>query len=51
MESGRNPMSKHRLMGMENEQTEAGRDDRACLTIPNSQARMGTGENLFSLFS
>ena len=36
---------------MENEQTDAGRDGRTCLTRQNSQARTVTGKNSFSLFS
>ena len=33
------------------EQADAGRDGRTRLARPNSQARMGTGEYSFSLFS
>ena len=38
-------------LSMENEQPDAGRESRTCLTRPNSQARAGTGEYSFSLFS
>ena len=30
-------------LNVENEQTDAGRDDQTCLARPNSQARTGTG--------
>ena len=33
---------------MENEQVDAGRDDRTRLARPNSQARTGTGKKRFS---
>ena len=36
---------------MENEQTDAGREGRTCLTRTNSQAQTGTGKNSFYLFS
>ena len=32
---------------MDNEQADAGRDDRTRLARPNSQARTGTGESIF----
>ena len=53
-EIGRNPATKHQIvsLGVENEQTDAGRDDQTCLARPNSQAaRTGTGKYSFPLFS
>ena len=51
-EIGRNPMSKHQIQPeYGDEQADAGRDGRACLARPNSQARTGTGKYSFSLFS
>ena len=51
-ESGRNPASKHQIQPeCGNEQADAGRDDRTCLARPDSQARTGTGEYSFFLFS
>ena len=38
-------------LSVENEQSDAGRDGRTRLAIPNSQARMGKGKYSFSLFS
>ena len=46
-EIGRSPVSKVKTrfsMGVENEQADAGRDDRTCLAKTNSQARTGTGK-------
>ena len=34
-------------MSLENEQADAGRDDRMRLARPNSQARTGTGREIF----
>ena len=34
-------------LSFENEQADAGRDGRICLARLNSQARAGTGENVF----
>ena len=49
-ELGRNPVSKHQIQPeYGDEQLDAGRDAR--LARPNSQARTGTGEYSFSLFS
>ena len=49
---GRNPVSKHQIQSeYGDEQADAGRDGRTRLTSPNSQARTGTGDYLFSLFS
>ena len=51
-ELGRNPESKHQIQPeYGDEQADAGRDSRNRLARPNSQARMGTGEYSFSLFS
>ena len=53
-EIGRNPVSKQQIqpkLSTENEQADAGRDDRTRLARPNSQARTETGKCLFSLFS
>ena len=49
-------MTKHNIkstlsLGMGNERADAVRDGRICLQRPNSQAPMGTGEKIFSLFS
>ena len=44
---GKNPVSKHQiqLLSVENEQADAGRDGRTCLSRPNnSQARTGDRE-------
>ena len=50
--SGKIPgVSTRFSLNIENEQTDAGRDGRTCLTRPNSQARTATGKNSFSLFS
>ena len=49
--SNSNSNSNRFSLGVENEQAEAGRDGRTCLAGPNSQARTGTGECSFSLFS
>ena len=48
---GRNPVSKHQCVSVENEKADAGRDDRTHLARPSPQARTGTGKYLFSLFS
>ena len=40
-----------RILGVEDEQADAGRDGRTCLARPNSQAGTGAGKNAFSLFS
>ena len=49
---GRNPVSKHQIQPeYGNEKTDAGRDCRTHLRRLNSQARTGTGEKSFSLFS
>ena len=45
------PGSTRFSLGMENEQTDAGRDCRTRLVRPNSEARTGTGKNTFSLVS
>ena len=51
-ELGRNPASKHQTQPeYGNEQADAGLDCRTHLARPNSQARTGTGEYSFSLFS
>ena len=51
-ELGRNPVSKHQIQPeYGDEQADAGRDGRIRLARPNSQARTGTGEYSFSLFS
>ena len=51
-EPGRNPVSKHQVQPeYGDEQADAGRDCRTRLARPNSQARTGTGNNSFSLFS
>ena len=51
-ELGRNPVSKHQIQPeYGDEQADAGRDCRTRLARPNSQARTGTGEYSFSLFS
>ena len=49
----RNPVSKRTKfsLSVKNEQADAGRDGRTHLARPNSQARTGTGEYCFSLFS
>ena len=49
-ESGKNPPSEFSLIIVKG-QAYAGRDGRTCLARPNSQARTGTGNNGFSLFS
>ena len=38
-------------LSMENEQADAGRDDRTRLARPNSHAQTGTGKYDFSMFS
>ena len=51
-ELGRNPVSKHQIHPeYGDEQADAGRDGGTRLARPNSQARTGTGEWVFSLFS
>ena len=52
-ELGRNPVSKHQIQSeyMEKEQADAGRDCGTRLARPNSEARTGTEEYSFSLFS
>ena len=51
-ELGRNPGSKHQIQPeYGDEQADAGRDGWTRLARPNSQARTGTGECSFSLFS
>ena len=51
-ELGRNPVSKHQIQPeYGDEQADAGRDGWTRLARPNSQARTGTGEYSFSLFS
>ena len=51
-ELGRNPVSKHQIRPeYGNEQADAGRDCRARLARPNSQARRRTGKYSFFLFS
>ena len=51
-ELGRNPESKHQIQPeYGDEQADAGRDGWTRLARPNSQARTGTGEYSFSLFS
>ena len=51
-ELGRNPVSKHQIQPeYGDEQADAGRDGWTHLARPNSQARTGTGEYLFSLFN
>ena len=49
---GRNPVSKHQIQPeYGDDQSDAGRDCLTRLARPNSQARTGTGEYYFSLFS
>ena len=51
-ELGRNPVSKHQIQPeYGDEQADAGRDYRAHLARPTSQARTRTGKHWFSLFS
>ena len=51
-ELGRNPVSKHQIQPeSRDDQADAGRDGWTRLARPNSQARTGTGECSFSLFS
>ena len=51
-ELGKNPVSKHQIQPeYGDEQADAGRDGLTRLARPNSQARTGTGEYSFSLFS
>ena len=51
-ELGRSPVSKHQIQPeCGDEQADAGRDGWTRLARPNSQARTGTGEYSFSLFS
>ena len=51
-ELGRNPVSKPQIQPeYGNEQADAGRDCRNRLARPNSQARTGTGQYSFFLFS
>ena len=51
-EIGRIPCVSTRFsLSVENEQADAGRDGRTRLARPNSQARTGTAEYSFSLFS
>ena len=51
-ELGRNPVSKHQIQPeYGDEQADARRDGSTRLARPNSQARTGTGEYSFSLFS
>ena len=51
-ESGRKPVSKHQIQPeYGDEQADAGRDCRTRLARSIFQARTGTGECLFSLFS
>ena len=51
-EFGRNPVSKHPIQHeYESEQADAGPDCRTRLARPNSQARTGTGNYSFFLFS
>ena len=48
-EIGRNPVSKYQIQpGYGDEQADAGRDCQTRPVRPNSQARMGTGEEYFS---
>ena len=48
----RNPVSKHQIQPeYGDEQADAGRDCRTRFARPNSQARTGTGEYSFFLFS
>ena len=49
---GKNPVSKQQIQPeYEDEQVDAGRGCRIRLAELNSQARTGTGEKTFSLFS
>ena len=49
---GRNPVSKHQIQPeYGDDQADAGRDCLTRLARPNFQARTGTGEYYFSLFS
>ena len=52
-ELGRNPVVSIHQVQLEygDEQADAGRDGRTHLARPNSQARTGTGDYSFSLFS
>ena len=51
-ELGKSPVSKHRIQPeYRDEQADAGRDGRTRLARPNFQARTGTEEYYFSLFS
>ena len=51
-ELGRNPVSNYQIQPeYGDEQADAGRDCQTRLARPNSQARTGTGEYSFSLFS
>ena len=51
-ELGKNPVSKHQIQPeYGDEQANAGRDCLTRLARPNSRARLGTGNNYFSLFS
>ena len=51
-EIGSNPVGKHQIQpAYGDEQADAGRDGGIRLARPNSQARTGTGEYSFSLFS
>ena len=51
-ELGKNPESKHQIQPeYGDEQADARQDGRTRLARPNSQARTGTGEYSFSLFS
>ena len=51
-EIGRNSVSKHHIQSeYGDEQADAGRDCKTRLARPNSQARTGTGNFSFSLFS
>ena len=51
-EGGEGPVNKHQIgLDVENKRADAGRNGRTCLARPSSQARTGTGEKSFSLFS
>ena len=52
-ELGKNPVSKYQIQPQYgyDEQADAGRDCQTRLARPNSQARTGTEEYQFSLFS
>ena len=52
-ESGKNPASNHQIQPEcgQNERADAGWEGRTCLATSNSQARTGTGKNIFPFSS